>query len=1226
MKNLIILILLSFVAKYSFAQTPFPTPYQNLGSANVAVNDPGGFFVGKAFTPPNTYADTTAANNSPAKLYAGSIIFTTGNLTWIRNQARTQWIAISNGGGGGGATGNLKATRIGFGSPVDTLTGGTALTWISTDSLLRLHGQINFDNKGNYNRAGIFQNSDSSNGDAIIMRGNFENWIGTDNKYQVWQYDGSPNLIFQIDGSASGEIGINPNAPTSLFLPTARGDTGQALIQGADGRAEWRDVAEPANDSVLVFTTIDSTLQSYVLFGAGNKIWGKSSFTYDSSNKRLYVGSPFQLSYATFNAVTQAANLTAETPAKFYVTGSGNDAFYIGNGTGTNGTFLPVLGGAVSTSNTQSSISMGGFISAANDVGGATRGVVDIFTERASDLSVPIFGGHARITTRPLLSFSTYETTAATTVPYLTVSSTKGVKIGTGSPASSLLLDVGDTSSRGVRLTPLTAAQRLAIISPVAGTMVFDTDSASYFQYTGSVWQNLYSTGGGGATPDLQAVTDVGATTTNEINVGGVYSPTESVSFPLIQINRGDGISSNIWGTLSSNATTSNRLWYLRDADGDIALIAADSVEAPQNILWQDVNGDLHKAAVPSSGGGIQSTFNADTLMNRSTTWDMGTNDFGIVNAALYKINYATGIQYADTTGSNVFWDLAPDGSLTQRVNSGGFLNTSAIYRVDGSVSFIGNDGAGTEDTLLSSYPGHLFISGATSNGYVLTSDANGVGTWQPSAGGSSVYVRDSITATAPMVFTKATGVISIDSSSMFAKYRDTLTSHNNRINVNTASINLKLNISDTSTMLSKYRDTLSSHNARINTLTAAGSGYWSLASGGTFTGTNTLTMGTNPLIFSTGVTTGTGATAGHQIVANSLTSGNGVDISSTSLTTGNLFKLSSTSTAAGSNTQTVANISTSGANGTSTQTTWGLDVANTHTGTTSTNIGARFTASGGTNNYPLMTSGGFNVINGTTGNAALDIWYSRNTSGGSLALLFGADGISGLTTRTASTNKQGQIGGVSYNINASNNTSVIGYTSSSTANGVYLGGGFGAAAATEIGFYTAAAVNTAGGTQRMLIDASGNVGIGSHSTISARLHPISTTEQLRLGYDASNYVSTTVGSAGGVTYDAVGSGAAFTFNDGVTIAVAKPLTITEGTDGRAGQTTLVAGTKAITVTGLTTSSRAIVTFVSVGGTVTTTWQYKAVCTANTITITAIDNTGTTNTLDTSILNYLILN
>jgi hypothetical protein len=83
---------------------------------------------------------------------------------------------------------------------------------------------------------------------------------------------------------------------------------------------------------------------------------------------------------------------------------------------------------------------------------------------------------------------------------------------------------------------------------------------------------------------------------------------------------------------------------------------------------------------------------------------------------------------------------------------------------------------------------------------------------------------------------------------------------------------------------------------------------------------------------------------------------------------------------------------------------------------------------------------------------------------------------------------------------------------------------------------------------------------------------------------------------------------------------------MTEGTNGRVGQTTLVSGTKAITISGLTTSSRAFITLVSQGGTVTTTTSYGAVCTSNTLTITALTAAKATNTSDTSIINYWIIN
>jgi len=65
------------------------------------------------------------------------------------------------------------------------------------------------------------------------------------------------------------------------------------------------------------------------------------------------------------------------------------------------------------------------------------------------------------------------------------------------------------------------------------------------------------------------------------------------------------------------------------------------------------------------------------------------------------------------------------------------------------------------------------------------------------------------------------------------------------------------------------------------------------------------------------------------------------------------------------------------------------------------------------------------------------------------------------------------------------------------------------------------------------------NVKIGGGTTgssPSAKLHVINSTEQIRVGFNDSNYYSTTVGSTGGVTFDAVGAGASFTFNDSISI------------------------------------------------------------------------------------------
>ena len=79
-------------------------------------------------------------------------------------------------------------------------------------------------------------------------------------------------------------------------------------------------------------------------------------------------------------------------------------------------------------------------------------------------------------------------------------------------------------------------------------------------------------------------------------------------------------------------------------------------------------------------------------------------------------------------------------------------------------------------------------------------------------------------------------------------------------------------------------------------------------------------------------------------------------------------------------------------------------------------------------------------------------------------------------------------------------------------------------------------------GTHRIVVNSSGNVGIGTPLTgsipIAARLHVVDTSaNHARFGHDSSNYFTIAVSSAGAVTFDAVGGSAGFTFSDAVTFS-----------------------------------------------------------------------------------------
>jgi len=80
--------------------------------------------------------------------------------------------------------------------------------------------------------------------------------------------------------------------------------------------------------------------------------------------------------------------------------------------------------------------------------------------------------------------------------------------------------------------------------------------------------------------------------------------------------------------------------------------------------------------------------------------------------------------------------------------------------------------------------------------------------------------------------------------------------------------------------------------------------------------------------------------------------------------------------------------------------------------------------------------------------------------------------------------------------------------------------------------------------------------GLGSTAPSTAQVEMRSTTEQLRISYDGSNYFSTTVGSSGGVTFDAVGSGAKFTFSDSIEVADAKDIIVGTSTGTKIGTST----------------------------------------------------------------------
>ncbi len=182
------------------------------------------------------------------------------------------------------------------------------------------------------------------------------------------------------------------------------------------------------------------------------------------------------------------------------------------------------------------------------------------------------------------------------------------------------------------------------------------------------------------------------------------------------------------------------------------------------------------------------------------------------------------------------------------------------------------------------------------------------------------------------------------------------------------------VNIQGLSVSSAVYTD--ASKNLTSTPPTSGAVGYWNR------TGTTlTPATATDNINLTPNITTGTGTGAGLYLAADSLTSGNALEISSSSITGGNLIELISTSNA--SNSERLLRISSSGTNSSSGVTNYALAASIANTGTTSTNIGGYFSATGAITNYGLQvanltgaTNYGLSIggLSGTTANFGVNI------------------------------------------------------------------------------------------------------------------------------------------------------------------------------------------------------------------------------------------------------------
>lgn len=172
------------------------------------------------------------------------------------------------------------------------------------------------------------------------------------------------------------------------------------------------------------------------------------------------------------------------------------------------------------------------------------------------------------------------------------------------------------------------------------------------------------------------------------------------------------------------------------------------------------------------------------------------------------------------------------------------------------------------------------------------------------------------------------------------------------------------------------------------------------------------------------------------------------------------------------------------------------------------------------------------------------------------------------------------------------------------------------------------------GGSEVLSILGSGNIGIGVVAPAS-KLHVLSTTEQIRAAYDASNYFSTTVASDGGVTNNAVGSGAKFNYSDSVNVTghfrlttAGNKIKIATGSNASVGTATLSSGTITVSTTAVSSASLIFVTYDTPSGTLASglSAPVGSIVDGTSFVINSLTTGGAVNTADNSTVRYWIIN
>ncbi len=413
---------------------------------------------------------------------------------------------------------------------------------------------------------------------------------------------------------------------------------------------------------------------------------------------------------------------------------------------------------------------------------------------------------------------------------------------------------------------------------------------------------------------------------------------------------------------------------------------------------------------------------------SQTLTWTAGSDNLVCTNIGIgdSQISYASQNQNLFFAGPTSSAGAPSFRAITAADLPAGAYN-STYFAVGGNALGV-NASLGTSD----SHNLNLITNG-TARLTVLSNGNIGVGVAAPA---SALVLKAGVATVAPFQLTAGTNLTTPLSGAIEYDGTNLYFTNSTPLRQTVAMVGASQTFSGNDTFTGTVSATSSGTSLAVTNNETVG-GTLQVTGASTFTGTTTyngsVTVGANQnMSMSSGTgtftQTYTGTGTAHAITA-STTTGNAESIIASALTTGNILSLSSTSTTTPTNGSNAGiNVSVSGANANATVTRYGVYSSVTSTGSTSTNVGGYFNASGATNNYALVVNSGSVGIDTVTPVAPLDV-HGHVANSGSAASL-GACGTSptmaGNDTRGTVTMGTGTVTSCVVNFNATFTTAPI--------------------------------------------------------------------------------------------------------------------------------------------------------------------------------------------------------